>query len=43
MSRQQLAATVRTKLQTLATLAGAGIIRPSRPDRLIRTVAALAR
>ena len=43
MSLAQVATTVSTKLQTLATLAGAGIVRPARPDRLVRTVAALAR
>ena len=31
------------KLQTVATLAGAGIIRPQRPDRLVKAAAALAR
>ena len=43
MSLAQVATTVSTKLQTLVTLAAAGIVRPSRPDRLVRTVAALAR
>ena len=44
MSRPgQLATTVSTKLQTLATLASAGIVRPSRPDRLLHTAVALAR
>jgi fatty-acyl-CoA synthase len=31
------------KLQTVATLAGVGIIRPQRPDRLLNAVAALLR
>src|SRR5919197_6191807 len=31
------------KLQTLATLAGAGIIRPQRPDRLLSAAVALVR
>ena len=31
------------KLQTVATLAGVGIIRPQRPDRLLNAVAALVR
>jgi fatty-acyl-CoA synthase len=31
------------KLQTVATLAGVGIIRPQRPDRLLNAVAALIR
>jgi acyl-CoA synthetase (AMP-forming)/AMP-acid ligase II len=39
----QVATTVATKLQTLVTLAGAGIVRPSRPDRLLHTAVALAR
>ena len=39
----QVATTVATKLQTLATLASAGIVRPSRPDRLLHTAVALAR
>ena len=34
---------VSSKLHTLATLAGAGIIKPTRPDRLLRTAAALIR
>ena len=38
-SREQLGG----KLQTVATLARAGIIRPQRPDRLLRAGAALAR
>src|SRR5215217_4486551 len=39
----QIATTVKTKSQTIATLATAGIIRPARPDRLVHTVVALAR
>jgi acyl-CoA synthetase (AMP-forming)/AMP-acid ligase II len=31
------------KLQTVATLAGVGIIRPQRPDRLVHAIAALIR
>jgi hypothetical protein len=31
------------KLHTVATLAGAGIIRPQRPDRLFAAVVALVR
>src|SRR5215210_2423149 len=31
------------KLQTVATLAGVGIIRPQRPDRLLQAAAALVR
>src|SRR5215210_3583972 len=40
---QQLATQVNTKLHTLVTLAGTGILRPSRPDRMLQTVVALAR
>src|SRR5215211_7306623 len=36
-------AQVTGKLQTLATLAGAGIIRPQRPDRLLNAAVALIR
>jgi acyl-CoA synthetase (AMP-forming)/AMP-acid ligase II len=32
-----------TKLHTLATLAGAGVISPTRPDRVLRTAMALVR
>jgi fatty-acyl-CoA synthase len=39
----QIATTVKTKSQTLATLTKAGIIRPSRPDRLLQIGIALAR
>jgi len=39
----QIATTVKTKSQTLATLTKAGIIRPSRPDRLLQTGIALYR
>jgi fatty-acyl-CoA synthase len=39
----QIATTVKTKSQTLATLTRAGIIRPSRPDRLLQTGVALVR
>src|SRR5688500_13330330 len=39
----QVATTVKTKSQTLTTLAKAGIVRPARPDRLFHTVVALAR
>jgi acyl-CoA synthetase (AMP-forming)/AMP-acid ligase II len=39
----QIATTVKTKAQTLATLTRAGIIRPSRPDRLMQTGVALVR
>jgi fatty-acyl-CoA synthase len=39
----QLATQVNTKLQTLITLAGTGILRPSRPDRMLQTAVALAR
>jgi acyl-CoA synthetase (AMP-forming)/AMP-acid ligase II len=39
----QIATTVKTKSLTLATLAKAGIVRPTRPDRLLHTVIALAR
>ncbi len=34
---------VSSKLHTLATLAGAGLIAPTRPDRLLRTAVALVR
>jgi fatty-acyl-CoA synthase len=40
---QQLATQVNTKLHTLVTLAGTGILRPSRPDRMLQTAVALAR
>jgi len=40
---RRVAGTVTTKLATLATLAGAGIVRPARPDRLVKSVVALAR
>src|SRR5215210_7490598 len=40
---QQLATQVNTKLHTLVTLAGTGILRPSRPDRMLQTAIALAR
>src|SRR5215218_9013470 len=39
----QIATTVKTKTQTLATLTKAGIVRPSRPDRLLHTAVALVR
>ena len=39
----QIATTVKTKSQTLATLTKAGIIRPARPDRLLQTGVALVR
>jgi acyl-CoA synthetase (AMP-forming)/AMP-acid ligase II len=39
----QIATTVKTKSQTLATLTRAGIIRLSRPDRLLQTGIALVR
>jgi len=39
----QIATTVKTKSQTLATLAKAGIVRPARPDRLLHTAVALVR
>ncbi|MGH2967631.1 MAG: acyl-CoA synthetase [Solirubrobacteraceae bacterium] len=39
----QIATQVTTKLQTLVTLAGAGIVRPQRPDRLLQTAVALVR
>jgi acyl-CoA synthetase (AMP-forming)/AMP-acid ligase II len=39
----QVVTQVSTKLQTLATLASAGIIGPARPDRLLQTALALAR
>ncbi len=39
----QIATQVKTKLQTLATLTSAGIVRPARPDRLLTTAVALAR
>src|SRR5918994_2466223 len=39
----QIATTVKTKAQTLATLTRAGIIRPSRPDRVLQTGVALVR
>ena len=40
---RRLATTLTTKAQTLATLAGAGIVRPTRPDRLFHTALALYR
>jgi acyl-CoA synthetase (AMP-forming)/AMP-acid ligase II len=40
---RRVATQVKTKLQTLATLTSAGIVRPSRPDRLLNTAVALAR
>src|SRR3954454_19451152 len=39
----QIATTVKTKSQTLATLTKAGIVRPARPDRLLHLAVALAR
>src|SRR5215213_6879613 len=39
----QVATTISTKAQTLVTLAKAGIVRPTRPDRLLHTAVALAR
>src|SRR5688500_14506197 len=39
----QLATQVNTKLPTLITLAGTGILRPSRPDRMLHSAVALAR
>src|SRR5829696_4601257 len=39
----QIATTVKTKSQTLATLTKAGIVRPARPDRLLHLAFALAR
>jgi fatty-acyl-CoA synthase len=39
----QIATTVKTKSQTLATLAKAGIVRPTRPDKLVALGVALAR
>jgi acyl-CoA synthetase (AMP-forming)/AMP-acid ligase II len=39
----QLASQVNMKLQTLVTLAGTGIMRPSRPDRMLQTAVALVR
>jgi len=38
-----IASQLNTKLHSLATLAGAGVITPSRPDRLLRTAMALVR
>jgi len=39
----QIATQAKTKLQTLATLTSAGIVRPTRPDRLLNTAVALLR
>jgi acyl-CoA synthetase (AMP-forming)/AMP-acid ligase II len=39
----QIATTVKTKSQTLATLAKAGIVRPTRPDKLVALGVTLAR
>ena len=39
----QVATTVKTKTQTLVTLAKAGIVRPTRPDKLVALGVALAR
>ncbi|MEA2312040.1 MAG: hypothetical protein QOE28_2008, partial [Solirubrobacteraceae bacterium] len=39
----QVATTVSTKVQTLITLTSAGIVRPTRPDRLLQTAVALLR
>jgi acyl-CoA synthetase (AMP-forming)/AMP-acid ligase II len=39
----QVATQVSTKVQTLLTLARAGVVRPTRPDRLARTAVALMR
>ncbi len=39
----QVATQVKTKLQTLATLTSAGIVRPTRPDKLLNTAVALVR
>src|SRR4051812_43422105 len=39
----QIATTVKTKSQTLATLTKAGIVRPARPDRVLHLAVALAR
>ena len=41
--RTKIPAHVAGKLRTVATLAGAGVIRPQRPDRLARAAAALVR
>jgi len=38
-----IASQLNTKLHSLATLAGAGVITPTRPDRLLRTAMALVR
>ncbi|MDP9293862.1 MAG: acyl-CoA synthetase [Actinomycetota bacterium] len=38
-----IATQLNTKLHTLATLTGAGVITPTRPDRLLRTAMALVR
>jgi acyl-CoA synthetase (AMP-forming)/AMP-acid ligase II len=43
MGAMQLATQAKTKLQTLATLVGAGIVRPARPDRLLSLAVALAK
>ena len=40
---RQLATQVTTKLHTLATLAQAGIIRPTRPDKVVALATALVR
>ena len=40
---RQLASQVTTKLHTLATLAQAGIVRPTRPDKLVALATALVR
>jgi acyl-CoA synthetase (AMP-forming)/AMP-acid ligase II len=43
MSGMEIATRAKTKLQTLATLVSAGIVRPARPDRLVALAVALAR
>jgi fatty-acyl-CoA synthase len=41
--RDRVATRLKTKLHTVHALAGAGVIRPQRPDRLARTAAAFVR
>jgi acyl-CoA synthetase (AMP-forming)/AMP-acid ligase II len=43
MRAMQIAIQARTKVQTLITLVGAGIVRPARPDKLLSLAVALRR
>jgi fatty-acyl-CoA synthase len=43
MNAMRIATQAQTKLQTLITLVGAGIVRPARPDKLLSLAVALSR